>query len=56
MLLLQYRRNQDGAVLPKKKIESDTFSHAVFSLLDFLRDGTDWFSRNVAKELPFYTA
>jgi hypothetical protein len=41
---------------PQKKIESDTFSHAVFSLLDFLRDGTEWFSIKVGKELPFYAA
>jgi hypothetical protein len=37
---------------PKKKILSVTFSHAVFSLLDFLtpEDGTNRFSRNVGKE------
>jgi hypothetical protein len=34
------------------------FSHAVFSLLDFLtlEDGTDGLSRNVGTELPLYAA
>jgi hypothetical protein len=61
MLLLnirggQYLKNQTDAVLPKKKMELDIFSHAVFSLLDFMRDGTDWFSQNVGKELSLYAA
>jgi len=63
MLLLKIRaghsstKTRRAQFSQKKKIESaDTFSHAVFSLLDFLRDGTDWLSQNVGKELPFYAA
>jgi hypothetical protein len=44
--------------VPKKKILSFNFSHTMFSLLDFftLEDGTDRLSRNVGKDLLFYTA
>jgi len=44
--------------VPKKKIVSVNFSCTVFSLLDFLtiEDGADSLSRNVVKDLPFYTA
>jgi hypothetical protein len=42
--------------VPKKKIVSVNFNHAL--LLDFLtfEDEGDWLSRNVSKELPFYAA
>ena len=44
--------------VPKKKIVSVKFSHAVLSLLYFLtlEDGTDRLSWNVGKELLLYTA
>jgi len=42
--------------VPKKKIVSVNFCHAVFSLLDFLthKAGTDRLSQNVGEELPLY--
>jgi len=44
--------------VPKKKIASVTFSHALFSLLDFLilEYGADRSSQNVSKEVPLYAA
>jgi len=44
--------------VPKKKTMSVKFSHALFSLLDFVthEDGIDRSSRNVGKELPLNTA
>ena len=46
-----------GKITAKKNL-SVNFSHAVFSLLDFLtlEDGTDRMSRNVGKELRLYAA
>jgi len=44
--------------VPKKKIASVNFSHALFSLLDFLilEYGADKLSQNVSKELPLCAA
>ena len=43
--------------VPKKKIVSVNFIHALFSLLDFLtlEDGIDWSFQNISKELPLNT-
>jgi hypothetical protein len=44
--------------IPKKKNVSLNFSHALFSLLDFLtlQDATDRLFQNVGNELPLYAA
>jgi hypothetical protein len=44
--------------IPKKKIASINFSHALFSLLVFLipEYGADRLSQNVSKELPLCAA
>jgi hypothetical protein len=44
--------------VPKKKIASVNFSHALFSLLDILilEYGADRLSQNVSKELPLCAA
>jgi len=38
----------------KKKTVSVNFSHAVFSILDFLRSGTDRLSQNIGTELQLH--
>jgi hypothetical protein len=47
-----------GGQSPKKQVVSVNFSSAVFCLVDMLtfKDGTNWLSHNISKELPFYTA
>jgi hypothetical protein len=44
--------------IPKKKNESVKFSHALFSLLDFLtlQGATDRLFQNIGSELPLYAA
>jgi len=44
--------------VPKKKIVSVNFSHAVFSVVDFFtfENGTDMLSRNIGKEFQLYAA
>jgi hypothetical protein len=51
-------KRSDDRLSPKKRRLSVNFSHALFSLLDFLTlaDGTDRLSRNVGKKLPLNTA
>jgi hypothetical protein len=43
---------------PKKQVVSVNFSSALFCLVDLLtfKDGRDWLSHNIGKELPLYTA
>jgi len=43
--------------VPKKKIVSVNFNHAILSILNFftLEVGTDMLSRNIGKELPLYS-
>ena len=45
----------DGQI-PNKKIVSDNFHYALFSLFDLctFEDGSDRLSQNFGKQLPFY--
>jgi hypothetical protein len=55
---LVFVKNYTKDKVPKKKIVSVNFSHALFSLLDFFtfENGTDMLSRKIGKEFQLYTA